>query len=360
MPSEFIYLARGRPQRPRANLVQTLHTVEALGEVGVNVRLYVPRVPTGFDMPRFLGGMGIHAPIDIRPHWALVRKWGGWPFFLGHVPRLRQADVVYTRVPELSLGLARFGIRHFLEVHDTATLKRRNQLAHLSELSRTGILRGALAISDSARQTLIDAGFTADAVTTLPSGVDYAAFSAVPLPSREALCQPRAQYIGRISQDRGLSLFESIARAGTPVALVGPSDDIAARDIPNLDVHPAIDHARVPERLGQSEIALMPYQADLRHASDISPIKLFEAMAAGRVIIASDLPAIREVIRSGENGLLVPADDPTAWRAAIARIAEAPDTALAMAKQARSEASDYSWTRRAERLMAFVQARTEP
>ena len=98
----------------------------------------------------------------------------------------------------------------------------------------------------------------------------------------------------------------------------------------------------------------MPYQADLQHAASISPIKLFEAMAAGRVVLASDLPPIREVIRHGGNGLLVPADDPAAWIAAVQRVRAEPEAALAMAESARRDARDYSWQSRARKLLAII------
>jgi glycosyltransferase involved in cell wall biosynthesis len=115
-----------------------------------------------------------------------------------------------------------------------------------------------------------------------------------------------------------------------------------------------VPHVQVPATLGTGAIALMPYQADLQHAATISPIKLFEAMAAGRLVIASDLPTIREVIRPGENGLLVAADDPAAWAAAIEQVHSTPDAAMRMTQQARVDAAAYSWQARAERLLAFV------
>ena len=45
----------------------------------------------------------------------------------------------------------------------------------------------------------------------------------------------------------------------------------------------------------------------------MSPLKIFEAMANGRPILASDLPAVREVLRDGHNALLAPPDDIDAW-----------------------------------------------
>src|SRR5574338_1112600 len=92
MPLDILYLAWGRPQRPRANLIQTLHTVEALAAAGADARLYLPPLPKGFDMAGFLAGMGIRHPIDLRGSAALHRQWGGWPFMLLHRGELRRSE----------------------------------------------------------------------------------------------------------------------------------------------------------------------------------------------------------------------------------------------------------------------------
>jgi glycosyltransferase involved in cell wall biosynthesis len=354
MPPDILYLAWGRPQRPRANLIQTLHTVEALAAAGAGVRLYVPPLERDFDMQGFLAGMGLRHAIDIRGSTSLHRRWGGWPFMLLHRGELAKARVIYTRVPELALMLARWGHGHFLEVHDTATLTARGQLPRLLEAARRGLLHGLVAISETGREALVAAGFPRSTVHVLPSGVDLAAFAAAPALTPEEARTARCSYVGRISRDRGLPIFEAIAAAGFEVDVVGPRDDEPARPHPNLRVHKAVPHVQVPSRVAAGAIALMPYQADLQHAATISPIKLFEAMAAGRVVIASDLPPLREVIRDGENGLLVPADDPAAWIAAVERVRAEPEAALAMAASARRSARAYGWESRASKLLAIT------
>lgn len=353
MSPRFVYLAWGRPQRPRANLIQTLHTVEALAALGAGVRLYLPPVPAGFDTGGFLAGMGIRRPIDLRPVESLHRRWGGWPFALLHLGELRRAGVVYTRVPELSRVLARLGIRHWLEVHETDTLDARGQLPALRTALARGTLRGLVAISEAGRAALLRAGIEAARVHVLPSGVDLTAFAAVPALTEADLRAPRALYVGRISRDRGLPLLEHLAAAGVPLTLVGPRDHEPAATHPQLELRPAVAHAAVPAELARGALALMPYQADLRHAASISPIKLFEAMAAGRLVIASDLPPLREIVRDGVNGLLVPPDDPAAWLGAIGRVRKDPAAALAMAEAGRQTASAYGWDARARRLLAL-------
>lgn len=353
MPS-LIYLAWGRPQRPRANLIQTLHTVEALDELGAQVRLCLPPLPRGFDLAGFLAGMGIRRPLDLHACPSLHRRWGGWPFALLHRGELRRADVVYTRVPQLSRVLARFGIAHWLEIHDTEPLAQAGRLAPLIALAAAGRIRGFVTVSAAGREALLAAGAAAGQVAVLPNGVDLTAFGSVPPLGVQDFVAPRALYVGRISRDRGLGLFERIAAAGTPVTLVGPRDHDPAPGSEGLRVEPAVAHARVPECYRPAQLALMPYQTDLAHATSISPIKLFEAMAAGRLVIASDLAPIRELVQDGVNGLLVAADDAAAWNAAIARVRADPAWALAMAEQGRRSVEAFSWRARAQRLLALT------
>lgn len=349
-----LYLAWGRPQRPQANLIQTLHSVAALGRLGVAVRLYLPPLPRGFDLVRFLAQMGVGNSIDLRGVQSLHRRWGGWPFALGHRAELRGADAVYTRVPELSRVLARMGIPHYLEVHEPATLEARGLALPLVAACQSGPIRGLVAISAAARDALVAAGAPTELVHVLPSGVDLDAFTRVPELLPADLETPRALYVGRISHDRGLGLLERIAAAGWPVRLIGPCADTPRGDIENLHLSATVPHREVPDAYAGAAIALMPYQPELRHADSISPLKLFEAMAAGRLVIASDLPPIRELVTPGVNGLLLPPADPDAWLGAMGWVEANPQVALGMARAARRSAEGYSWRARAERLCRLL------
>jgi glycosyltransferase involved in cell wall biosynthesis len=85
-----------------------------------------------------------------------------------------------------------------------------------------------------------------------------------------------------------------------------------------------------------------------------SPLKLFEYMAAERPIIASDLPALREIITNEETALLVPADDASALAAAVERLRADPALARRLAANARRAVGAHTWERRATRILDFV------
>ena len=65
------------------------------------------------------------------------------------------------------------------------------------------------------------------------------------------------------------------------------------------------------------------------------PRALLEAAASGRAIIASDVPGCREIVRSGENGLLVPARDSVALADAIGTLIDDPRRCLEMGRKGR-------------------------
>ena len=106
----------------------------------------------------------------------------------------------------------------------------------------------------------------------------------------------------------------------------------------------------VPAQLQQMDVLLLPNRPSAISSAFTSPLKLFEYMAAGRPIVASDLPAFREILRDGENALLVEAGNPQALVAGITRIKTDPSLGERLARQAAEDVREYTWARRAERL----------
>ena len=87
-----------------------------------------------------------------------------------------------------------------------------------------------------------------------------------------------------------------------------------------------------------------------------SPLKLFEYMAAGRPIVASDLPSLREVLRHGDNAWLMQPDDPAALAQGIQHLLAEPALAARLAAQAQEEVQAYTWEQRAANILRFVGA----
>jgi glycosyltransferase involved in cell wall biosynthesis len=115
-----------------------------------------------------------------------------------------------------------------------------------------------------------------------------------------------------------------------------------------------VPYDRVPGVLAQASVALLPLPDEPVARLFTSPLKLFDYMAAGVPIVASDLPALREVLRHQENALLARPDDPDAFAAAVRRILADPVLAERLGAQARADVHCYSWESRAHALLGVL------
>ncbi len=114
-----------------------------------------------------------------------------------------------------------------------------------------------------------------------------------------------------------------------------------------------IPPAEVAARLRQADVLVLPNPASAFSTDFTSPLKLFEYMASGRPVVASDLPSLREVLRDGENALLVAPGNPQALAGGVARIKDDPALGRRLAERARQDVRQFTWARRAERLEAL-------
>jgi phosphatidylinositol alpha-mannosyltransferase len=66
-------------------------------------------------------------------------------------------------------------------------------------------------------------------------------------------------------------------------------------------------------------------------------------MAAGRPVVATDIPGYREVVHHERDGLLVPPNDPAALAEALSRLLANPGLARALGERGRADAARYRW-----------------
>lgn len=122
----------------------------------------------------------------------------------------------------------------------------------------------------------------------------------------------------------------------------------------NITFVPRVPHARVPEYVQAADVVVLP-NSGAYHMSRLhtSPLKLFEYMASGTPIVASDLPSLREVIDE-HRALLVTPDDADALAQALQYAATHPEGMRALARVAAATVVVYDWDRRACALAALL------
>lgn len=114
--------------------------------------------------------------------------------------------------------------------------------------------------------------------------------------------------------------------------------------------------ASVATELARANCLVLPNTRTHTSERYTSPLKLFEYLAAGRPVVASDLAALREVLRHEENALLVEPDSPPALAAAIRRVMGDPTLASGLSSRAFDAAAYYGWETRAQRIEVVLDA----
>ncbi len=85
-------------------------------------------------------------------------------------------------------------------------------------------------------------------------------------------------------------------------------------------------------------------------------ITLLEAMAAGKPVLASDVPGYRDLVQHGREGELVSASDEGAWARAIVRLSREPVRAAAYGERGRMLAQRHAWPAVARELLGIYRS----
>lgn len=112
----------------------------------------------------------------------------------------------------------------------------------------------------------------------------------------------------------------------------------------------AVPHADIPDVLAATDISVVPHGNAYR-----SPIKLFEAMAAGCAVLAPDLEPIAAVLQPDRNGLLFDVNMPGDLRRKLQRLAADPDLRGRLGTQARLDVEQrHTWDHNAREVLQRI------
>ena len=209
-------------------------------------------------------------------------------------------------------------------------------------------------LGEGMRQTLVTEGVDPERIVLAPNAVD-ARFEAPP-PSRATARQhlgldPDGRYVGTVSSIVDYEGLDLLVRAAARLAPEHPrlrlrivGDGVALPGLRVLAHRLGIaDICEFPGRVARED-AVWHHSAldvfcvprrDLPVTRAVTPMKSVEASALGRPVVASDLPALAELVEDGVTGELFRAEDLDAFVAALGRLLSRPEEAERLGRAGR-------------------------
>lgn len=295
-------------------------------------------------------------------------------------------DFVLTREVEVADRL-RARPRTFLELHRVPEGRARTRWLLRAALA----LDGVIAISGGVREDLVALGRRhgvelSDGADGGPARIlvahdayDPARYTA--RYDRDDACRalgldpgrPIVVYTGGLLEWKGVEVLVDAAQdtrlqdprqLGAQVVIAGGMEaDVArlrryAAGLAHVRIDGFQPAARVPLYLAAADVGVVPNRSrPAISARYTSPLKVFEAKAAGLPLVVSDLPSLREVLGEDEAVFVAP-DDARALADGIVRLlGDGPDRARRSARM-RALAGEHTWDTRAARILAWMEART--
>lgn len=267
------------------------------------------------------------------------------------------------------------GICHILEVNalmsDEAQAFRSLTDYKSARRAEDEVLHGTsriFCVSAELKRMIIARGVEEQRIQVLPNGYDNVLFR-----PRSGLAMRRTLKIsdrfsigmvGSLKPWHGVGLLLESMLSWSPrrkIALVIVGDGPESTSVtefrennPQLQVIQvgAVPHKDIPRYVAACDVCVAPYE--LNSSFYFSPLKVYEYMAMGKPVIASDQGQIRDVIQHGHTGFLFEPGNVEQFRAAVERLRRSPQLRQRIASNARRAVKGYTWAHNARQIRAVA------
>ena len=373
-------MSQADPPKPQRGLIVQLTTVHRSDDVRIYWRIAAAAASFGFRS-MVVGPKGVAAPladvdvVDLPVGEARPLRMLLGPVRAFNTVRALRPDVVQIHDPELLILvplLRLIGASVIYDAHEdySAVLGQRAWIPKVMRPLAASVLGGCERMM--ARRASAVVAATPAIGRRFADAVLVQNFADVSGPKqfprrRFASEDPfRLAYVGELSDRRGARQMADavgVLAARRPVHLVvagvvkPPSliEELIRRSAGNIRFCGWLDQAGVAALLGESDAGVVAFLPGPNH-DESQPRKLFEYMAAGLPVVASDLPRWREIVYSHRCGVLMDPADPYSIVQAVEQLADAPDLSAQMGSRGREAVRlFYSWQSQLEVLGALYE-----
>jgi glycosyltransferase involved in cell wall biosynthesis len=369
---KIVYIANTEIPAKSANSINIMKMCQAFSANHHDVTLIIPdKNDSAVDSGCIFDYYGVTPCFRIvRLPWRKTIKGKTYIYALQAAVAAKKAkpDVVYSRFIGGCYCSALLGLQIVYEAHMPDAAFGSIELFLAGRLIRSRQLRRLVVISAALRQYYLEKYLPtlAQRILVAPDGADPVDTTRVAqhLTAAAAL---QVGYLGQLYPGKGIELIIALA-AQCPWAefhIVGGYPDAIehwrtrSAGAGNISFHGHLPHGRTTQVLAGFDVVLAPYQRRVEvHggggdiAQWMSPLKIFEYMAAGKPIVCSALPVLQEILQNGNTAWLCDPDDVTQWRQALQTLKNAPLLRQRLGENARREfLQRYTWQARARSIL---------
>tara|TARA_B100001057_G_scaffold499866_1_gene612201 strand:- start:47 stop:1126 length:1080 start_codon:yes stop_codon:yes gene_type:complete len=261
-------------------------------------------------------------------------------------------NIILTRSFLSSIILSSFKIKHILEIHSEFQSLTKFLMINLNYINSNYITKKIL-ISESLNKIF---KFNTNEYIVLHDGVDMKNFTSFNSNSNIE----KVSYVGSFYKGRGIELIFHLAQKfpNLMFELYGQANNNFKTDLKNVKIYDYVNYCNVPTILRNADLLLMPYSKkvsvrskNLNTADYCSPLKMFDYLAAGRVIVSSKLNGICEVLKHKKNAIIVEDFDYKAWEKEINNILNNKYDITTIQKNAFDTANEFTWVKRVSKIL---------
>ena len=371
----IIYISTSTIPAIAANTVHVMKMCEALKKQGCHVELLAIAGPKKFEV---YGG-------DVFSHYGVMNKFPirylgkrrRW--FRGAGYSILAALKVWRAKPDLVIGRdlggcalsSLLGVRTIFEAHSITQPHDKIQDFIFRNFFRSKFLFRFVTISDALRKEYITSyPFLERKCRVLPDCASQPSGGKKAIKTRDNENRLRVGYVGSLYIGRGVDFLIQVAEAcrwaefhfvgGTRAEVEYWLSKVDSQE--NCFFHGFVPPAITDRYLSSFDILVAPYEEGLEVAGGgastakwMSPLKVFEYMAAKKPIVCSDIPVLREILMHNVNCLLCPPRNKEEWVRALSRVRDDERLQLRLSSQAYSDFLEkYTWDSRARRILSWV------
>jgi glycosyltransferase involved in cell wall biosynthesis len=171
-------------------------------------------------------------------------------------------------------------------------------------------------------------------------------------------------YVGSFHQGKGVELILEIAKKLQHINfhLYGDKKFLNPNKIlKNVKIFNYINYKQIPKTLSRYEIALMPYGnwvsgrlKKINLINSMSPLKMFDYLASGNIIIASDLDVYKHILKNNYNSILLNNSKANLWCKWIDKISISTKKYNYIKTNALKTANKHTWIIRSKKILNFA------